>query len=82
MKLPVVFIMKIINTAWVLVTRAAAGRALADRGKAYGIPGMQVDGMNVLAVREAGAEAMAYCRKERALHSGNANISLSWSFHV
>jgi pyruvate dehydrogenase E1 component alpha subunit len=33
------------------VTRAAAGRSLADRGAAYGIPGMQVDGMDVLAVR-------------------------------
>ncbi|HCD50312.1 MAG TPA: pyruvate dehydrogenase (acetyl-transferring) E1 component subunit alpha, partial [Alphaproteobacteria bacterium] len=42
--------------------RAAAGRALADRGKAYGIPGMQVDGMDVLAVRAAAAEAIAHCR--------------------
>ena len=44
------------------VTRAAAGRALADRGMAYGIPGKQVDGMNVLAVRTAALEALAYCR--------------------
>ena len=44
------------------VTRAAAGRSLADRGAAYGIPGQQVDGMDVLAVRAAGAEALAYCR--------------------
>ncbi|MDA0909616.1 MAG: pyruvate dehydrogenase (acetyl-transferring) E1 component subunit alpha [Proteobacteria bacterium] len=62
-KLPVVFIIE--NNQYGMgtsVSRAAAGRDLADRGKAYGIPGMQVDGMNVLAVREAGAEAMAYCR--------------------
>ena len=44
------------------VTRAAAGRALADRGLAYGIPGKQVDGMDVLAVRSAALEALAHCR--------------------
>ena len=44
------------------VTRAAAGRALADRGLAYGIPGKQVDGMDVLAVREAAQTAVAHCR--------------------
>ena len=44
------------------VTRAAAGPALAERGSAYGIPGKQVDGMDVLAVREAGLEALAHCR--------------------
>ena len=62
-KLPVVFVIE--NNQYGMgtsVSRAAAGRALADRGKAYGIPGMQVDGMNVFAVREAGAEALAYCR--------------------
>jgi pyruvate dehydrogenase E1 component alpha subunit len=45
------------------VTRAAAGLALADRGLAYGIPGQQVDGMDVLAVRNAAFEALAYCRE-------------------
>ena len=44
------------------VSRAAAGLDLADRGKAYGIPGKQVDGMDVLAVRAAGEEALAHCR--------------------
>ena len=44
------------------VTRAAAGRSLAERGAAYGIPGRQVDGMDVLAVRKAGAEALDHCR--------------------
>ena len=44
------------------VTRAAAGSALADRGSAYGIPGKQVDGMDVLAVRAAGLEALEHCR--------------------
>ncbi|MGB2258493.1 MAG: pyruvate dehydrogenase (acetyl-transferring) E1 component subunit alpha, partial [Candidatus Puniceispirillaceae bacterium] len=45
------------------VTRAAAGRDLADRGMAYGIPGKQVDGMDVLAVRNAALEALAHCRE-------------------
>ena len=45
------------------VTRAAAGRDLADRGMAYGIPGKQVDGMDVLAVRNAALQALARCRE-------------------
>jgi pyruvate dehydrogenase E1 component alpha subunit len=63
-QLPVIFVIE--NNQYGMgtsVTRAAAGRALADRGKAYGIPGMQVDGMDVLAVRTAGAEAIAHCRE-------------------
>ena len=62
-ELPVIFIIE--NNQYGMgtsVTRAAAGTALADRGKAYGIPGVQVDGMDVLAVRDAGAEAIAHCR--------------------
>ncbi|XDZ66967.1 pyruvate dehydrogenase (acetyl-transferring) E1 component subunit alpha [Alphaproteobacteria bacterium LSUCC0684] len=63
-QLPVIFVIE--NNQYGMgtsVARAAAGRALADRGKAYGIPGMQVDGMDVLAVRTAGAEAIAHCRE-------------------
>ena len=62
-ELPVIFIIE--NNHYGMgtsVNRAAAGRSLADRGKAYGIPGMQVDGMDVLAVRTAAAEAIAHCR--------------------
>ena len=61
--LPVVFVVE--NNQYGMgtkVTRAAAGRALADRGMAYGIPGKQVDGMDVLAVRTAALEALAHCR--------------------
>jgi pyruvate dehydrogenase E1 component alpha subunit len=44
------------------VTRAAAGPSLAERGHAYGIPGEEIDGMSVTAVKAAGDKAVAYCR--------------------
>ena len=62
-KLPVVFVIE--NNQYGMgtsVARAAAGQDLADRGKAYGIPGLQVDGMDVLAVRAAAREALEHCR--------------------
>ena len=68
--LPVVFIIE--NNQYGMgtkVTRAAAGRALADRGMTYGIPGKQVDGMDVLAVRRAALEALAHCRDRMGLIS-------------
>ena len=61
--LPVIFVIE--NNQYGMgtsVSRAAAGLDLADRGKAYGIPGKQVDGMDVLAVKAAGEEALAHCR--------------------
>src|SRR5210317_479041 len=61
--LPVIFVIE--NNQYGMgtsVSRAAAGQELADRGKAYGIPGIQVDGMDVLAVRSAAEEALAHCR--------------------
>ena len=62
-RLPVIFVIE--NNQYGMgtsVSRAAAGVDLADRGKAYGIPGLQVDGMDVLAVRAAAREALNYCR--------------------
>ena len=62
-KLPVIFVIE--NNQYGMgtsVSRAAAGLDLADRGKAYGIPGLQVDGMDVLAVRAAAREALDYWR--------------------
>jgi pyruvate dehydrogenase E1 component alpha subunit len=44
------------------VERASATTELHRRGDAYGIPGKAVDGMDVLAVREAGVEALAHAR--------------------
>jgi TPP-dependent pyruvate/acetoin dehydrogenase alpha subunit len=38
---------------------------VAERASAYGIPGRVVDGMDVMAVRQAAAEAIAACRAGR-----------------
>ena len=62
-KLPIIFVIE--NNQYGMgtsVSRAAAGQDFADRGKSYGIPGFQIDGMDVLAVRAAAREALDYCR--------------------
>ncbi|MGV6802334.1 MAG: pyruvate dehydrogenase (acetyl-transferring) E1 component subunit alpha [bacterium] len=62
-KLPVVFIIE--NNQYAMgtaVKRAHSDTHLARRGAAFGIPGEEVDGMDVLAVREAGREAMEHAR--------------------
>lgn len=41
---------------------SAKSTELYHRGMAYGIPGMQADGMDVLAVKEAGSKAVAHAR--------------------
>ncbi len=41
---------------------SAKSTELYNRGQAYGIPGMQVDGMDVLAVREAAEKALGHAR--------------------
>ncbi|MFZ0021352.1 MAG: thiamine pyrophosphate-dependent enzyme, partial [Acetobacteraceae bacterium] len=44
------------------VERASASRDLSKNGVPWGIPGVQIDGMDVLAVKEAGDQAVAHCR--------------------
>ena len=44
------------------VQRSSAETRLSRRGYSFRIPGVQVDGMNVLAVRAAADEAVHLCR--------------------
>src|SRR5262249_42422187 len=63
-KLPVVFVCE--NNQYALSTsykRTAAVDAVADRAAAYDIPGVTVDGNDVIAVYEAVGEAVAPARR-------------------
>ncbi len=63
-RLPVVFIVE--NNRYAMgtsVTRSSAQTNFSKRGLAFNIPGKQVDGMDVRAVRAAAAEAIDWCRK-------------------
>ena len=62
-KLPVVFVIE--NNGYAMgtsIARAKAGTEIFRRGDAFGIPGMEVDGMDVIQVAAAGLEATAHCR--------------------
>ncbi len=62
-KLPVIYIIE--NNEYAMgtsVKRSHSTTELYRRGEAFGIPGKQVNGMDVLAVREAGQEAVEYVR--------------------
>jgi pyruvate dehydrogenase E1 component alpha subunit len=62
-KLPIVYIIE--NNRYGMgtsVSRASARTDLYHRGTAYGIPGEQVDGMDVAAVHEAALAAAAHAR--------------------
>ena len=53
-----------------VVSRSAAkAEELYDRGAAFGIPGEQVDGMDVRAVKAAGDKAVAHGRAGKGPHS-------------
>ncbi|MDK3072411.1 pyruvate dehydrogenase (acetyl-transferring) E1 component subunit alpha [Sedimentitalea sp. JM2-8] len=61
--LPVIFVIE--NNQYAMGTaqqRSTSSPDIYHRGQAFGIPGEMVDGMNVLAVKEAGDTAVAHCR--------------------
>ena len=62
-KLPVVFVIE--NNQYAMGTsqkRSTSSPEIHTRGEAFGIPGESVDGMDVLAVKDAGERAVAHCR--------------------
>lgn len=62
-QLPVVYIIE--NNQYAMgtsVARSSKETELYRRGEGFGIPGEEVDGMNVLAVREATDRAIKHCR--------------------
>src|SRR5512146_207385 len=63
MQAPVVFVCN--NNSWAISTPLSAqtrAETLADKAKGYGIPGVRVDGLDVLAVYEAAREAVERAR--------------------
>jgi pyruvate dehydrogenase E1 component alpha subunit len=70
-KLPVVYVIE--NNRYAMGTSVARSSAQTDfskRGTSFNIPGEQVDGMDVRAVKAAGDKAVAWCR------AGNGPIIL------
>src|SRR6476646_11940265 len=62
-KLPVIYVIE--NNRYAMgtsITRASAQTDFSKRGISFNIPGKQVDGMDVRAVKAAGDEAVAWCR--------------------
>src|SRR6202034_3874867 len=62
-KLPVIFIIE--NNRYAMgtaVLRSSAQTDFSKRGLSFNIPGTQVDGMDVRAVKAAGEAALAWCR--------------------
>jgi pyruvate dehydrogenase E1 component alpha subunit len=62
-KLPIVYVIE--NNKYGMGTsieRASSTTNLSDRGAAHGLPGAQVDGMDVVAVKQAAVKALQHCR--------------------
>ena len=62
-KLPVIFVIE--NNQYAMGTaqeRSTSSPEIYTRGDSFGIKGEAVDGMDVIAVRDAGVKAAAYCR--------------------
>ena len=65
-KLPVVYVIE--NNRYAMgtsITRSSAEVNLSRRGLSFNIPGEQVDGMDVRAVKAAGAKAVQWCRASK-----------------
>jgi pyruvate dehydrogenase E1 component alpha subunit len=63
-KLPVIYIIE--NNRYAMgtsVQRSSAQQDFSKRGASFNIPGEQVDGMDVRAVKAAGDKAVAWCRE-------------------
>jgi pyruvate dehydrogenase E1 component alpha subunit len=64
-KLPILFVIE--NNQYAMgtsVARSSAQTQLSKRGESFGIPGRQVDGMDVLTVKAAADEAVAHARAQ------------------
>ena len=62
-KLPVIYVIE--NNRYAMgtaITRSSAQTNLSKRGSSFNIPGEQVDGMDVRAVKAAGTQAAEWCR--------------------
>ena len=77
--LPIVFVIE--NNKYAMGTsteRAAATSDFSQRGASFDIPGEQVNGMDVRAVRAAGGRAVGrHACRQWPMHSGNAHVPLS-----
>ncbi|MEA2914117.1 MAG: pyruvate dehydrogenase component alpha subunit, partial [Bradyrhizobium sp.] len=63
-KLPVIYVIE--NNQYGMgtsVARASATTNLSQRGRSFDIPGEQVDGMDIRAVKAAGDKAVKWCRE-------------------
>jgi pyruvate dehydrogenase E1 component alpha subunit len=65
-KLPVIYVIE--NNRYAMgtsVTRSSAQTDFSKRGLSFNIPGEQVDGMDVRAVKAAGERAVKWCRESK-----------------
>ena len=83
-KLPVVYVIE--NNRYAMgtaITRSSAEVNLSRRGLSFNIPGEQVDGMDVRAVKAAGEQSSRMVPiRQGPLYSRNADLPLSRPFDV
>ena len=83
-KLPVVYIIE--NNQYAMgtaIARASATTTSRIAALSFGIPGEQVDGMDVRAVKAAGDKAVEWCRDGKGpYHPRNADLPISRALDV